>query len=198
MKKIAMLLAILSFGATAARAQDWKEALTKAASSVVDKVTDGKLTQYAIVGSWSYTGPGMKFEGGDLASDLGGSAIETTITPKLEKAYQLAGIKPGACSFVFEQEGAFMATFGTRQLSGTYEFDASTHIITLHFAKGSHNLGSVSGHAYISGTHLQLVFPVTKLVDIVTAVSSKISTLSSVATLLKKYENVYLGFEFEK
>ena len=199
MKKTATLLAAAPLlGATAAQAQDWKDALKKAASTVVDKATDGKLTQYAIVGNWNYTGPGVKFEGGDLASDLGASAIETTVTPKLEKAYQLAGIKPGACTFVFEQEGAFTATFGTRQLTGTYEFEASTHVITLHFAKGKHNLGSVPGHAYISGTDLQLVFPVTKLVDMVTAVSSKISSLSSVATLLKKYENVYLGFEFEK
>ena len=49
-----------------------------------------------------------------------------------------------------------------------------------------------------SGTELQLVFPVTKLVNLVTELGSKVSSLATVTTLLRKYENVYLGFAFTK
>lgn len=190
----AMLLAAIA----PAQAQDWKDALKKVATAAADKATDGKLTQYAIVGEWNYSGPGVKFESDDIASELGGAALQTTISQKLEKAYLLAGIKPGACSFTFDKENGFTAQMGTHALSGTYEFDASTHTITLHFTKGKYNLGAVPGHAYISGSELQLVFPVTKLVNLVTALGSKISSLSTVSKLLEKYENVYLGFEFTK
>lgn len=82
--------------------------------------------------------------------------------------------------------------------SGTYEYDAQTHVVTLHFAKGKLNLGSVPGHAYISGQELVLVFPVTRLVEVVTALGSKVSYFSTATTLLSKYKNVYVGFAFSK
>lgn len=199
MKKLILSAAAMLLLAVApAQAQDWLDALKKVATTAVDNATDGKLTEYALVGTWSYTGPGVKFESDDVVSSLGGAAVESTVSGKLEQAYLLAGIKPGACSFTFEKENTFTACFGTKELSGTYEFDASTHVITLDFAKGKYNLGAIPGHAYVSGTELQLVFPVTKLVNMVTALGSKISSLSTVTTLLQKYENVYIGFEFGK
>ena len=87
---------------------------------------------------------------------------------------------------------------GKHELAGTYDYNADTHVVTLRFAKGKFNLGTVEGHAYISGSDLLLVFPVTKLVNLVTTLGSKVSSLSTVVALLKKYENVYLGFAFSK
>ena len=198
MKKLLFSAVILLLAAPAA-AQDWKEALKKIASSAVDEATDGKLTQYALAGTWNYTGPGVKFEGEDTASKLGAAALETTIVEKLEKAYALAGIESGSGSFTFEKaDSTFTALLGKHELAGTYEYAPDTHVVTLHFAKGKLNLGSVEGHAYISGTDLQLLFPVTKLVNFATELGSQISSLSTIISLLKKYENVYLGFAFSK
>lgn len=198
MKKMLFTAVVLLVAASAA-AQDWKDALKKIATTAVDEVTDGKLTQYALDGSWNYTGPGVKFEGEDMLSDLGAAALESTVTEKLEKAYTLAGIRSGEGSFTFERaDSTFSAVLGKHQLSGTYTYNAEEHTVSLHFAKGKFNLGTVEGHAYISGSDLQLVFPVTKLVNLVTTLGSKISSLSTVTTLLKKYENVYLGFAFSR
>lgn len=197
-KQILFLAAALTLLAGQASAQSWLDAAKKAATAAADKATGGQVTALALVGTWNYSGPGVKFESDDILSEVGGAALETTVTSKLATAYQMVGIKKGACSFVFNKDESFSAKMGARELTGTYEFDASTHIITLHFAKGTINLGSVPGHAYISGTELQLVFPVTKLVDMMTAMGSKVSSLSTVTTLLEKYKNVYLGFEFGK
>ena len=198
MKKILILTVVLLTAGTAA-AQDWKDALKKAALMIVDEAPDGKLTPFALAGSWNYTGPGVKLEGEDLVSGLGGAALESTVEQQLEKAYSLAGIQPGAGSFTFEQQDStFSAVLGSHELSGTYAYDSGTHAITLHFAKGKLDLGSVDGHAYVSGTDLQLVFPVTKLVNLATELGSKVSSLATVVSLLKKYENVYLGFAFSK
>lgn len=198
MKRIIAIVLLLALGATTAAAQDWKEALKRAATAAADKLTDGKLTEYALVGEWSYTAPGVKFEGEDLASELGGAALEASVAQRLEKGYRLVGIQPGACTFTFEKEGAFSAQVGGRTLSGTYAFDPATHVVTLRFAKGKYDLGTISGHAYISGEALQLVFPVTKLVEMVTALGSKVSSLATVSKLLQKYENVYVGFAFTR
>lgn len=198
MKKILFTTVVLLVAASAA-AQDWKDALKKIATTAVDEVTDGKLTQYALDGTWNYTGPGVKFEGEDMLSDLGAAALESTVVEKLEKAYSLVGIKAGASSFTFERaDSTFTAVLGKHQLSGTYAYDAEKHTVALHFAKGKLNLGTVEGHAYVSGTDLQLVFPVTKLVNLVTSLGSKVSSLSTLVTLLKKYEDVYLGFAFSR
>lgn len=145
MKKLLLFTAsLLLLGGTTSSAQDWKEALKKAATAAADKATDGKLTQYALTGTWNYTGPGVKFEGGDIASEVGGAALETAVVKQLEKAYAKAGIRPGAGTFTFSKDDdAFTATLGSHTLSGTYEYDAPTHVVTLHFAKGKLNLGSV-------------------------------------------------------
>ena len=199
MKKILLSAAALLLLAGTTSAQDWKEALKKAATAAADKATDGKLTQYALAGTWNYTGPGVKFEGEDLASELGGAALDSSVVKQLTKAYALAGIKPGAGTFTFERDSdAFSATLGRHNLTGTYEYEAATHVVTLHFAKGKINLGSVPGHAYISGTELVLVFPVTRLVEMMTTLGSKISSLSTAAALLSKYKDVYVGFAFSK
>lgn len=198
MKNLILTLAVFLFTAGTASAQDWKEALKKAATTAADKLTDGQLTRYALAGTWNYTGPGVKLEGENMAAELAGAALEGSIAKQLEKAYLLAGVKPGACTFVFGKENDFTATAGKRTVTGTYEFDAATHVVTLHFAKGRYDLGAIPGHAYISGGELLLVFPVSRLIDVVTALGDRIPSMAAVTKLLKKYENVYVGFEFGK
>lgn len=195
MKKL-LLLALLGLWVGHAAAQNWSDLLTKIGTAIADKATDGELTRRAIVGTWCYTAPGVRFESESLTGEVGAAALESAVAGKLETAYKLAGIRPGACEFVFEEEGAFTAAFGTHKLSGTYEFEPADHAVTLHFAQGKYNIGTLGGHAFISGTELQLVFPVTGLVRLVTALGSKVSSLATVAELLNKYENVYIGFQF--
>ena len=92
---------------------------------------------------------------------------------------------------------------GGYKLSGTYEFDASTHVVALLFAKekiGKEkiDLGSVLAHAYLNGTELILVFPVSKLIDIIKTYGSKVSSMETIIALLEQYKNVYIGFEFSR
>ena len=182
-----------------AAAQDWGDILKKAATTAADKLTGGKLTEAALVATWNYTAPAAKFESDNIMSELGGTAMESTVTSYLEKGYTVVGIKPGAASFTFNSDKSFTAELGkAKELSGTYEFDASTHEITLQFNKTKFNISSLTGHVYLRGSELQLVFPVTKLVDVITAIGSKISSLQTVAALLEQYKEVYVGFAFAK
>ena len=164
-RNLLLAIATLLLAGSFATAQDWKEALKKAATTAADKATDGKLTQYALAGTWNYTAPGVKFEGNDLLSQLGGSALEGTVKSQLDKVYQTVGIKPGAGSVTFGKDGAFSTQMGNYKLSGTYTFDPSPHVAAMKFAKeklGKEklDLGEVPGHVYLSGTKMVLVFPV--------------------------------------
>lgn len=199
MKRTILALLLLAGITGSATAQSWSDLLKKAATETADKVTGGKLTEAAITATWNYSAPAIKLESENTLSELGSSAIESTITPKLEKAYQLVGIKEGAASFTFNEDKSFTAVLGkAKSLSGTYEFDTETHTITLQFSSSKFKLGTVSGRAYISGSELQLVFPVTNLVELVTKLGSSISSLKTITSLLENYDEIYLGFGFTK
>ena len=202
-KPLLSIAASLPLAGGTASAQDWQEALKKAATEAADKATDGKLTQYALVGTWNYSAPGVKFEGNDLLSQLGGSALEGTVKSQLDKVYQTVGIKSGAGSVTFGKDGAFSTQMGNYKLSGTYTFDPSTHVAAMKFAKeklGKEklDLGEVPGHVSLSGTKMILVFPVSKLIEIIKSYGSKISSMETIVALLEQYKNVYIGFEFSK
>lgn len=192
-----MLFALLLSCAVLQRtsAQSWLDALKGVATEAIDQATGGKLTEVAIVGTWNYTSPGVRMGSSDALSNLAGSAVGSTVEAKLQTAYEKIGIKPGFCTITFtDQKGWSMPVKG-HDVTGTYTYDASTHAITLTLDK----LGaSFTGYAYIDGGNLELVFPVDKLVSFVTALGSKISALSSVSTMLKKYDDVNLGFKFAK
>lgn len=198
MKKILLLLVALVAICSSADAQNWLDALKGVASTAVDKATGGKATEAMLQGTWSYTKPGVKLVSDSTAAELAASAATSTLQSKLESVYKLAGIKAGACSFTFDADKSFSSTFGSRTMSGTYEYDAADHKITLHYSASKLNLGSISGYAFMNGTSLDLVFPFEKLMTVLTKLGSQISALNSITSLLKNYDNIMIGFEFSK
>ena len=72
MKKLLAVTIGLTLCCGTASAQDWLEALKKTATTAVDNVTGGKLTEMALYGTWTYARPSVRFEGTDLSGDLSG------------------------------------------------------------------------------------------------------------------------------
>lgn len=198
MKRLLVFLFVV--GVVPVQAQSLTDLLKKVASDtateVIDQVTGGKLTAVALNGVWNYTQPAVRFESSNVLSSLSGSAFESTITTRMEKAYHFVGIKPGVASFTFNEDKTFKAVLGKKTLEGTYVFDAENHTITLDFS--SKLLGTMNGRVYLDGKELQLVFPVTKLVQLIKSVGSSITYLQSVVKVLENYDEVYLGFGFTK
>ncbi len=197
MKKLAMLLIVMLglAGAESASAQNWLDALKGIASEVVDEVTGGKLTEASIVGKWNYEQPGVRMGSSNTLASIAGAAAESAVEAKLSTAYEKIGIKPGFCTITFNEDKSFVMTVGKMNVNGTYQFDASTHAIILNM--GKLNL-PFKGYAYIDGGNFELVFPVDKLVQFISAIGSKMKSLSSVTSLLNNYDEIYLGFQFGK
>lgn len=196
MKKLLIIALALCALSQRAGAQGWLDAVKKVATEAADKATGGQLTAKAIIGTWNYSAPAARLDGDSTLSSLSGSLVGSTLGTKMATAFEKVGIREGFCSITFNDDGTFAMPVKGKSISGTYEFDPSTHAITLHIGKSS--LGSFGGYAYISGSDLQIVFPTDKLMTLLTNFGSKISALSSVTALLEKYDNAYLGFEFEK
>ena len=68
-KRIVFPLFLLLLAGGTAAAQNWQEALKQAATAVGDKATDGKMTQYALPGTWTYSAPGVRLEGEEAAAE---------------------------------------------------------------------------------------------------------------------------------
>lgn len=213
MKKLIFItLAALTLSATQAQAQNWLNALKSAATAAIDKVTGGALTEKAIIGTWNYSQPGVKLSSSENAlSDLTASALTTTVQQKIAPYYEKVGIKPGICKFVINDDGTFSSTFGQRTFSGTYTFDAKTNALSLKYGgtkaatteEGTvtpslFNLGAIPAYAYLNGDKLQIVFPMDKLLNVVTSLGSSVESLSLITELLKNYDSIKIGFEFSK
>ena len=200
MKKFLILaVAALTLTTTNVQAQNWLNSLKSAATTAIDKVTGGKLTANALYNTWSYNQPGIKLSSSTNAlSDIAGSAATSTLQAKMATYYEKVGIKPGACSFVFKEDGTFTSTFGQKTSGGTFTFNAETNQITLKYDNGLLALGAINAYAYINGSNLQLLFPMDKLLTLLTSLGSASNQLSTITSLLDNYDSVKIGFEFSK
>ncbi len=187
------LLALLTL--STANAQ-WLDALKKVATEAIDQATDGKLTQMAIVGSWSYTSPAVKLSGDNALANIGGSAISATFGDKLDSVFTKVGIKEGFCSITFTNDGSFTMPIKGRSVTGKYTYNHTDHSLTM--SVGNSGKINLKGYAYISGANLQLVFPVNRLTDFLISIGSTVKSLKSITDIAKQYEDIYLGFEFAK
>lgn len=199
MKRILSLLTLALLLGGPAAAQDWGELLKQTLTNAADKATDGKLTQYALPGTWSYSSPGVRFEGDDATADLGAQLLSAALSDQLGKIYAKVGLTPGTGSITFDRESGFSASLGEQKIEGKYTYDAETHIVSL---SSDHEklkqYGSVAGRAYIDGSALQLLIPATKLLEIVQSVSAQSESLAGVSALLANYQNLYIGFSFTR
>lgn len=202
MKRIIIItLALVTFSTSDIYAQSWLDALKSVASSAIDKVTGGMLTEKAIIGTWSYSQPGVKLSSEDALSELAATAATTTIQTKIAPYYTKVGIKPGVCKFVINEDGTFSSTFGSKTYSGTYTFDPSTNKLNLQYGSDyveGGKLGTIPAYAYINGEKLQIVFAMDKLLNIITTLGSNVDSLSTITMLLQKYNGLKIGFEFSK
>lgn len=210
MKKLIILsLAAICLSASQAQAQNWLNALKGVASTAINKLTGGELTAKTIIGTWNYSQPGVKLSSDNTLSELTAAAATTSIQGKIAPFYEKVGIKPGVCKFVLNEDGTFSSTFGQRTFSGTYTFDPKTNALSLKYGgtkpstiaeteASLFNLGAIPAYAYLNGEKLQIVFPMDKLLNVVTTLGSSVESLSLITELLKSYDSIKIGFEFSK
>ena len=200
MKRLLVLaFMVMAVGTAEVQAQNWLDALKNAATTAIDKVTGGKLTAATIYGTWKYSQPGIKLSSSENAlSDITASAATGTLQQKMATYYEKVGIRAGACTFVFNEDGTFSSTFGQRTSGGTFTFNAENNQLVLKYESGLLKLGAINAYAYMTGGDLQILFPMDNLLKVLTSLGSASGSLATITTLLKSYDSVKVGFEFSK
>lgn len=214
MKKIILAIyAMLFLGAISAGAVDPRDIL-RGLSSKSDSTTqnsglgaigniignltsNNKFTVDDLVGSWTYTGPAVSFASDNALKNIGGAAAATAVETKLEPYYKRLGFT--RTTLTVNQDHSFEMKMGVIQFKGTIEKTDDGNL-KFNFSALGRNLGAVAAHATKSGNTLNITFDSTKMVKMLTTVSSKlnISTLKTLSSLLNAYDGIYMGYKMTK
>lgn len=179
--------------------QSTGSSILNALGGIVSNATaSDKFSVDEIVGSWKYSAPAIAFKSDNALQNIGGAAAATTIESKLEPYYKRLGFQK--TSLEVAADHSFTLKLGVLTLQGTIEKDEQENLQFNFSAFGKVNLGSVDAKATKSGDNLNLTFDATRLIEILTKISSKLnnSTLTTIANLLNSYDGVYMGFKLTK
>lgn len=202
MKKVFVILSALVLTATAASAQSWLDSFLKVATEKVGDVITGtsSAASFDIKGSWKYQGVAISASSENVLTSLATSAGAGTIEKKCDDLLAKAGIKAGAATLNFKEDGSFTLNAGKINLPGTWTKEGSK--LTINFAKlfTFKLVGTIKTNA----NGCQILFDadkfvgfISKVLEVVNKVANN-STLASVQQMLANADGVQLGFKLAK
>ena len=168
-------------------------------NSIVNKVVDtatgkSEVTSESIIGTWTYKRPAIILESDNALQKLGGSVATSAAQKELATQLEKVGIKAGALSFTFKNDGSFSMVVKKKTLSGTWTL--ADKKLKLKFAKAV----PVTVTTAMSSGKLQMVINSSLILKIASTVGSKVgnSVVSTISSLASKYDGMQTGLEMEK
>ncbi len=203
MKKIFAIISSLVLFASVAGAQSWLDSFLKVATEKVGDVITGKgsATAFDIKGSWKYKGVAIGASSDNALASIAASASTGTIESKADALLAKAGIKPGAATLNFKEDGSFTLLAGKINLPGTWTKEGDK--ITINFAKifTLKLVGTIKTTSdgcqilFESGKFLDFV---KKVLEAVNKLASNNSTIATIQQALNSVDDLKLGFKLTK
>lgn len=193
----AVLTDVLTGGQTANGTNTATATNTSAAvGNILQSVLGGtsKMTQQALIGTWTYSKPGCAFTSEQLLAQAGGEIVASEIKTKLQPSYQKVGISSSNTQVTFNQDGTFAAKIAGKNWSGRYTFDEAQSKITM-----SGILLNVNCYAKRNADGIGLLFESSKLLSLLQTMSalSGNQTLQTIGDLSKNYDGLRMGFDMK-
>ena len=196
------LLALVGLSASV-EAQSLKDILKSGVvKDAVTSLTGGKeLTAENLVGTWTYVNPAVMLEGDNALKNVAASAASGEIEKKLQGYCDKIGLKEGAFSYTFNNDGTFTCLFKGKNISGTYTLDAANKTIQLSYGKFQKlQLAKQSVEVVLTNDRIALLYQADKLLDFLGKLStiSGSTTLKAVNSLAEQYDGAKVGFELKR
>lgn len=177
---------------------------TSAAGSILGAVLgsilgqNNQISKDQLIGTWQYNGASCKFESENLLKQAGGEFIASSVEGKIDDAFSKIGIKKGASSITFANDGTCSFAMGERAIAGTYEFDQTTGKLTV-----TGTIGLMKSEGYVvknTDGSISILYDADKLLDLVNMVGSKTSNTSikTISSLLGSYDGIKVGMNLAK
>ena len=208
MKRLIVLLSLTIATVCSAHAQldlgslfgKVKEAAKEVAGDVVDEYVPDELQELLgiavpeleIPGTWSYVDVAVEFESADAITNAGGKVAAETAEEKIAPLLAKVGIKAGAFSFTFKEDGKATTTLAGKTVEGSWKYDKENEKVHLGIGGKEFSVRMTE-----NGEHINILFPADKLLELVKTVSAKSnnSTLVAIGALVKGYDGMNIGFE---
>lgn len=164
-------------------------------------LSNSKITEKDLVGSWKYSGPAVAFQGGNFLEKAGGAAAAGVIADKIAPYYKKVGIDKMTC--VFNDDKTFEFKLNRVTLKGTYEVANAKDpdgAFWFNFTVGRIPIGKMKGHVEKQINTMTLTFDASKLITLVSTIAkvSGQSSLQAMSNLLNQYDGLNCGFELAK
>lgn len=184
---------------TTSTSSDSSTGLASLLGNILTSVLGGssELTEADLVGTWKYQGADCVFESENFLLKAGGEVASTKIETKLNETLAKVGIASGTCSFTFNEDKTYTATFGSRALTGTYSLDTENKKLTMTYLSG---LGTITPNIVQSGSHISLLYDADKLLTMLQAMAalSGNTNLQTLSSLVSSYDGLMVGMELAK
>ena len=158
-------------------------------------LTSSQVDVNYLQGVWRYSAPAISFQSDDLLKKAGGALASSQIENKLATYYDKFGINN--LIFTVNADSTFTLEVKKIKLSGSIKSTGQSGTITLAFKP----VGSFTAFVAAEGSNtMSMTFDVSKLIDIISKVSSVLgnSTISTVSNLLSQFDGLTAGFKLTR
>ena len=198
-----MVLSLMFLMGTAAQAQDAKDiingVLGNSSNDVVSNLTtvfskNKQATADKIIGTWAYTEPAIVFTSDNLLAKVGSKIAANKLENKLQEYLTRYGIKPGAFTMTFNQDGTFTETLNGKTSKGKWTVKDSKLQLTIAGIK------ALNVTTQIDGKDLQFVTDATKLLNLFKTLGAKSSNsqIKTVTSLMKSINGMQAGITMRR
>ncbi|MBQ8064131.1 MAG: DUF4923 family protein [Prevotella sp.] len=148
-----------------------------------------QATAEKIIGTWSYTEPAIVFTSDNLLAKAASKIAANKVEKKLQEQLDKYGIKPGAFSITFNEDGTCSETVNGKTFKGKWTVSDSKLQLSLAGVK------SLAITTQISGKDMQVVTDATKLLNLFKTLGAKSSNsnIKTVASLMKSVNGMQAG-----
>ncbi len=203
MKKVIVILSALVLTATAANAQGWLDSFLKIATEKVGDIVGGKSTAtqaFDIKGNWKYQGVAIGATSDNILTNVATAAGAGKVEEQVNNLLAKAGIKAGAATLSFKDDGSFVLNSGKVSIPGTWTKEGEK--LTINFAKlfTFKLVGTIKTNA----NGCEILFESNKFLDFVKKVLEVVgqatnnSTIATVQQAIANVKELKLGFKLAK
>jgi len=199
------LVSLLLFICTTVQAQDVADIINgvlggnSSSNEMVSNLTsvfskNKQATQEKLIGTWSYTEPAIVFTSDNILAKVGSKIAANKLENKIQEYLTRYGIKPGAFTMTFNEDGTFTETLNGKTSKGKWTMKDSKLQLTIAGIK------ALNVTTQIDGKDLQFVTDATKLLNLFKTLGAKSgnSQIKTVTSLMKSVNGMQAGVTLRK
>ena len=155
---------------------------------------DKQATANKIVGTWSYSEPAILFTSDNLLAKAASKIAANKVESKIQDYLTKYGLKPGALTITFNEDGTFVETLNKKSTKGKWSVQDSKLLLTVTGIK------QVAITTQIDGKNMQFVTDATKLLNLFKTMGAKStnSNIKTVTSLMKNVNGMQAGVTLRK